>query len=244
MKKLILLLTLAVALTGCSQSAPEADSSVITDRSAEWERMLNEKDIDGIVDLYTDDARIMPPNGVTKTGKSAVREEFGAMINANLGGELRTLEAKVAGDMGYRVGTYHLNIGGVPVDTGKYIETWQRGTDGKWRISNDIWNSDNPPPAPEKPAMTHMIGIHKVGDAATWLAAWRGDDGRRKDFAANGVPHVHVMQSPDDPNLTGLVLGLADPEAFDAWLNSDAGKAAAAEDTVDMSTLQVLMEVE
>lgn len=244
MRNICLTVALSLLLSACYQSAPDDDASAITARSAQWETMLNEKDIEGLVDLYTDDARVMPPNGVMKTGKAAVREEFGAMIGANLGGELNTLEAKVAGDIGYRVGTYNLNAGGVPVDTGKYIEIWHRGSDGQWRIASDIWNSDNPPPAPEKKEMTHMMGMHKVGDPNVWLAAWRGPDGRRKDFAANGAPHVHVMQSPDDPSLTGLVIGLEDPEAFDAWLKSDAGKAAAAEDTVDMSTLQILIEVD
>ncbi len=244
MKNILLLISFALVMAGCYQNAPEADSSVITDRSTQWETMLNEQDIDGLVALYTDDARIMPPNGVMKTGKAAVREEFGAMIDANLGGELNTLEAKVAGDIGYRVGTYNLNANGVPVDTGKYIEVWHRGSDGEWRIASDIWNSDNPPAPPAKAERTHWMGMHQVGDPAVWLAAWRGEDGRRKDFAANGVPHVHVMQSPDDPNLTGLVMGIEDVDAFSAWLESDEGVAAAAEDTVDMSTLVLLKEVD
>ncbi|MGB5345659.1 MAG: hypothetical protein WBN23_05790, partial [Woeseia sp.] len=179
-----------------------------------------------------------------KMGHAAVREEFGAMIDAGITGSLTSIDSKAVGDVGYNVGTYDLQIDGDTIDTGKWIETWQRGADGTWRISNDIWNSDNPAMPTASEPMVHLVGTHKVKDAAKWLAAWRGDDGRRKDFAAHGAPYVHVMQSPDDPNLTGLIIGLKDPAAFEAWLNSAAGQAAATEDTVDMSTMKLLREVD
>lgn len=244
MKKLMLIFPVTLILSGCYQGAPQTDSSAITSRSDTWETMLNASDIDGLVALYTDDARIMPPNGVIKLGRAAVQEEFGGMIEAGLGGELTTLEARVAGDIGYHVGTYALEADGKPIDTGKFVEIWHRGSDGVWRIASDIWNSDNPAATDTKMDLTHIMGIHRVGDPEVWLAAWRGAEGRRQDFAAHGAPHVHVMQSPDDPNVTGLVIGLEDPAAFDAWLNSEEGAAAAAEDTVDMSTLVLLQEVE
>lgn len=244
MKILGLLLVGAFVSGACSQQAPAVDSSLGSANSARWASLLETGDVEGIVDLYTEDARLMPPNGTIKMGHAAVREEFGAMIDAGITGELTSLESKAVGNVAYNLGTYHLRIGGETLDEGKWVETWQRGDDGVWRISNDIWNSDYPVMPAKSSPMTHMIGTHQVKDSAKWLAAWRGEDGRRKQFAANGAPHVHVMQSPDDPNLTGLVIGLSDPAAFEAWLNSEEGKAAAAEDTVDMSTLTLLVEVD
>ncbi len=244
MHKTIWLLPLLLISVACGQSGPAGDASAIKAGSATWEKALNEGDIETIVGLYAQDAKIMPPNGVTRTGGDAVREEFGAMLAAGLGGELTSVEARAAGNIGYNIGTYRLEADGALVDTGKFVEIWHRGDDGVWRIASDIWNSDKPAAPEAKPKMTHLMGIHKVGDPGVWLAAWRGAEGRRKDFAANGAPHVHVMQSPDDPGMTGLIIGLEDPEAFDAWLNSEAGAAAAAEDTVDLSTLVLLKEVE
>lgn len=237
-------LMLALLLGACNQADMTTDTTLGSAHSAKWVSLLNAKDIDGLVALYTDDARVMPPNGPMKMGHDAVREEFGAMIDAGISGTLTSIESKALGDIGYNIGTYELQMGGDTIDTGKWIETWERGEDGQWRISADIWNSDNPVAPPESMVMTHMLGTHRVGNAEVWLAAWRGEDGRRTDFAANGAPHVHVMQSPDDPNLTGLFIGLSDPDAFEAWLNSKEGQAAAAEDTVDMSTLTLLMEVD
>lgn len=244
MRKLICLVGSVFVLSACDQGSPPADASLGSAHSATFERMLNAGDVEGLVALYTKDARVMPPNGVIKVGEAAVREEFGAMINAGMKIALTSIESRAAGDVAYNVGTYELQIGGEIIDTGKWIETWQLADDGNWRVSNDIWNSDNPAMPEAKPEMVHVMGMHKVGDPAVWLAAWAGDDGRRKDFAEHGAPHVHVMQSPDDPNLTGLVLGLSDPAAFEAWLNSEDGIAAATEDTVDLSSMVMLMEVE
>ena len=35
--------------------------------------------------------------------------------------------------------------------------------------------------------MTHVLITHEVEDADKWLAAWRGDDGRKAMFAEHGV---------------------------------------------------------
>lgn len=243
MRKLICLVGSVFVLSACDQGPPTTDASLGTAHSENWERMLNAGDVEGLVALYTKDTRVMPPNGVIKVGEAAVREEFGAMITAGMQIDLTSVESRAAGDVAYNVGTYELRMGGEIIDTGKWIETWHRGDDGTWRISNDIWNSDNPATPDAKPDMVHMMGMHMVGDPAVWLAAWAGEDGRRKDFAEHGAPHVHVMQSPEDPNLTGLIIGLEDADAFNAWLQSDEGKAAAAEDTVDMSTIKILTEI-
>lgn len=241
--KIISSLAVALLFLAACYQPPATDSSLGAAHSEKWEDLLNAGDVEGLVSLYTEDARVMPPNSPMKVGREAVREEFGAMVAAGMSGDLVSIESRAAGDIAFNIGTYELRIGDGVVDTGKWIETWERGEDGTWRISSDIWNSDNPPAKETRPEMTHIMGMHKVGDPEVWLAAWSGDDGRRKDFAANGAPHVHVMQSPDDPTLTGLVVGLTDAAAFDAWLNSDAGRQAAEEDTVDLSTMQILLEV-
>jgi hypothetical protein len=63
-------------------------------------------------------------------------------------------------------------------------------------------------------------------------------------FKANGVPHVHVLQNADDPNLTGLILGVSDMAALKAMLESEEGQAAAAEDGVKWDTVIMLTETD
>ena len=246
MKQLLTLLALFFVVTACSQAPQSTDPSVITSRSEIWETALNAGDIETLVANYTSDARVLPPNEKAASGTEAVRAAFGAMIDAGLNGSLTSMDAAVSGDIGYNVGNYTLTAGGEVVDTGKYLETWQRGADGQWRISNDIWNSDMPAAPAAMPMgngpKTHLMITHEVDDAEKWLAAWRGEDSRHKLFAENGAAHVHTFRSADNPNLTGLVIAVSDMDALNAMLASEEGMAAAAEDGVRRDTITVLGE--
>lgn len=90
--------------------------------------------------------------------------------------------------------------------------------------------------------MAHVLITHEVDDAEVWLAAWRGPDSRHKLFKDNGAKMVHTFQDPDNPNLTGLVVAVADMDKFMAMLQSDEGKAAAAADGVRADTMVLLVE--
>ena len=245
MNRFILVLFAAASIAACSDRAGSADPSEIMARSDAWEAALNAKDVDALVGLYTDDARVLAPNAGMTRGSDAVREAFGAMIDAGFSGELTSIDVQVAGDIAYNVGTYSLTAEGGVVDTGKFLETWRRGSDGQWRISNDIWNSDMPAmPHGEQDGAekTHLLITHEVDDADAWLAAWRGENSRHDLFETHGAAHVHTFVSADNPNLTGLVVSVADLDALMAMLASEEGQAAAAEDGVRMDTLVILNE--
>ena len=246
MKKILVLVPFLLTIVACGQSAPATDPSVITARSEIWETALNAGDLDTLVARYTSDARVLAPNEKAASGADAVRATFGAMIDAGLNGSLTSIDAAVSGDIGYNVGNYTLTAGGEVVDAGKYVETWQRGTDGEWRITNDIWNSDMPAAPAAMPMgdgpKTHLIITHEVDDVERWLSAWRGEDSRHALFKANGAAHVHTFTNADNPNLAGLVIAVKDMDALNAMLGSEAGMAAAAEDGVRQGTLTVLTE--
>ena len=148
MKKLLTAMALFLMIMGCNQASMSEDPSVLTAQTEAWEAALNAGDIDSIAMIYTNDARLLPPNAETAIGRDAARGIFGDMIDAGLSGDLISIEAKISGDMGYDVGTYTLMDGDTVVDTGKFLEIFHRGDDGVWRISNDMWSSDLPPPAP------------------------------------------------------------------------------------------------
>jgi ketosteroid isomerase-like protein len=229
-----------VVVVACAPPASH-ESPELAARGDAWEQNINAGDLDGLVALYTDDARLLPPNAEMAQGHDAVRASFSGMIDAGLTASLTTVEAVVAGDIGYRIGTYSLEApDGSMVDSGKFIDTW-RQVGGEWMISTDIWNSDLPAGGPTG---TTLAIAHQVGDPERWLAAWQGPDSRRALFAEHGVAQVRVFQSPENPNLTGLLVDVTDMEAFHTFLDSEAGRAAAAEDTVDFDTIQFLSEVD
>ncbi len=155
MKKLLTTLPLFLMMMGCNQTPMSADPSVLSARTEAWEAALNAKDLDSLAALYTSDARLLPPNGEMASGGDAIRTIFGGLIDAGISGDLTSVETKVSGDMGYDLGTYTFMDGDTVVDTGKFIEIFHRGDDGEWLMTNDMWSSDLPPPAPmeEDPPM-------------------------------------------------------------------------------------------
>ena len=82
--------------------------------------------------------------------------------------------------------------------------------------------------------LIHTLVLTVRAESARWTAALN---------AANGAPAVRVFQSPEDPNLTGLAIEVSDMAALSAWLESEDGAKAKAEDGVIDSTLQILAEV-
>ncbi len=230
-----------LAMIGLAACAPQGSkaSPEIAAMSEKWEEAINGGDIEALVTAYTSDCRLMPPNAPMMQGSDAVRAVFGEMIGAGITAKLDTIEAAVAADIGYRVGTYALFApDGSPVDAGKYVELWQKTAAG-WQITDDVWNSDYPADA----GKTFVNFTHKVKDSDVWLAAWSGPDSRKQMFAENGAGEVKVFMSPDDPKQFGLVVEVLDMDAMMAWLNSPEGAAAKAEDGVIDSSMTFMTEV-
>ena len=247
MKKVIFILAFALVTSACT------DTAGFTNRLGEFQAAMNAGDVEGLVDLYKEDAKIMPPNMPTMSGHDAVRELFGGMIADGVSVELESVSHDVALNTAHRVGTYKTLVNGDVVDTGRFLETWNKD-DGTWRMSNDIWNSDRPAAPPPKPkhkhekkkegmGHPHVMIMHEVADGEVWLNAWRGEDSRHELFKANGAMHVHTFQHPENPNMTGLVVAVKDMAALEAMLASEEGQAAATEDGVDLENMSVLMEV-
>jgi ketosteroid isomerase-like protein len=231
-----MVLLVMAAATACAPQDQSAELGALTDG---WENALNNGDVDGIVALYAEDCVLMPPNAELAMGQGAARGAFGGMIADGLTGELDTITATAAGGVGYHTGTYWLkDANGTIVDRGKYMEGWQK-IGGEWKIVHDIWNSDLAPFA----GATTVAITHNVKDGDHWLAAWQGEGSRHDDFARHGVANVRVFQNPEAPKKIGLLVDVADMAAFEAFLNSDEGAAAKAEDGVIDKGMGFYMEV-
>jgi ketosteroid isomerase-like protein len=236
MKKLSFIALSLILIGACAPTTPQP-SPEIGAMSESWQAAFNAGDIETLAAMYSEDARLLPPNAELSQGREAVRAAFGEMIDSGVGIELETVEAISAGELAYRLGTYHITVADEVVETGKYVETWEK-VGGEWKITNDIWNSDSP--AAGGPVMAFT---HDVEDPAVWLAAWEGADGRRQEFREHGVSGVRVFQNPEEPNRVGLLVEFSDQDAFMSWLESEQGQQAAAEDTVVMESLEIMAEV-
>jgi len=105
-------------------------------------------DIDTLLELYTDDASLLPPNDTMKRGKDAINMFYlltpreGKILDASIVSN----EIKGTGNIIYEIGEFNLTI--VPFESDatqtnrcKYITIWKH-SDGLWKIYTECWNND------------------------------------------------------------------------------------------------------
>jgi len=184
---------------------------------SEWMRAAN--DADKFSSFYATDASFYPAGAPLVKGQAAIRELFKELTAApGFGLEWTVVSSQVGagGDIGYTSGAYSLKMtrGG---ETGKYVTVWGKQADGTWKVTNDIFNG-NEPPAPPAPAP----GQHTVTAPAqlSWgpgpanmppgakLAVVSGDPSKSEPFVLRAelpagytvAPHWH----PTDEHVTVL----------------------------------------
>jgi uncharacterized protein (TIGR02246 family) len=145
-------LAAGVFLWGCSQQTAvdnrAADESAVKDQDAQWAKTAMANDLDGAVSYYTDDASILPPNAPIATGKQAIRAVWASLLNPDtvVSWEVNKAEAARSGELAYVTGAYSITAktpkGKAQEDRGKLLEVWKKQGDGKWKVVEDIFNSD------------------------------------------------------------------------------------------------------
>ena len=127
-----------------------SDAATITAGVRQLAAAFSAGDVVSLVSLFSDDAITMPPNDSACVGKDAIRSWHEiAFAEFEADAELVAEEVEVSGDWASVRGTFSMTAtppaGDLVQDTGKFIMIWKRGLDGTWKISRNIWNSDNPP---------------------------------------------------------------------------------------------------
>lgn len=96
--------------------------------------------------LYTDNARVLPPNIEPVVGKAAIQELFQSL--ADMGAKtlkLKTGSVHDFGDAAVEEGDYAFELqpegSEVMTDLGTYVVMWRRDG-GEWKLDLDIWNSN------------------------------------------------------------------------------------------------------
>ena len=143
----------ATALAGCTAATPArdvaADKAKLEADATSWFGFYAKADGDGMANLYTEDALLMPPGAPAATGRAAIKAFLGddaaKTKAAGLAIKNGTASVDVAGDMGWVSGNYTVVDGaGMAVDSGSYLSV-HKLTNGQWLYVRDIWNSDRAP---------------------------------------------------------------------------------------------------
>jgi ketosteroid isomerase-like protein len=120
---------------------------------AEVNRLFNEdvvgkRNMAALDNVYTADARILPPGGPMVAGREAIKQFWAGMIqgvNAR-SAELFSVDVMPSGDDLVEIGRALLTVETEPGATaqmeGKYVVYW-RQEDGQWKWHVDIWNMNS-----------------------------------------------------------------------------------------------------
>jgi ketosteroid isomerase-like protein len=109
------------------------------------EEVVGKRNLAALDDVYTADARILPPGGPMVTGREAIRQFWAGMIQAvnAKSAELFSVDVMPEGDGLVEIGKAVLTVETEPGTTaqmeGKYVVYWRQEA-GQWKWHVDIWN--------------------------------------------------------------------------------------------------------
>jgi hypothetical protein len=86
--------------------------------------------------------------------------------------------------------------------------------------------------------MPTVIGYHDVKNTDHWLKSPK----REEFFGPLGVTNIPTFVNPENPTRVGVLMDVADMDAFVAAMQTEAGAEALAYDGVLPETLVILVE--
>ncbi|HEY8121302.1 MAG TPA: DUF4440 domain-containing protein [Myxococcota bacterium] len=153
-------LALALACAEPKPAAPSADDvrAAIETQNRSFGETVRARDAAAIGALYAEDGAALPPGGAVVSGRAALAQFWGGVLESGIASVVLTTEEVVyaGGDTASEVGSAVLSAAdGSVADEGKYIVLWKQTPEG-WRMYRDIWNSSRAPapPADATPAAT------------------------------------------------------------------------------------------
>ena len=129
----------------------KTEGDALMQLSRDWSAKAATAPVDDWIDLWADDAVVMPPGVPPIRGKAAIRQyvEGAAKIPGfQIRWEPETVFVSQSGDLAYmierNVATFNDSQGNPVTTYGKVVTVWRKGTDGSWRNVVDIWNETPP----------------------------------------------------------------------------------------------------
>jgi ketosteroid isomerase-like protein len=133
----------------------QALEQLLRDLDTKWAKAAATKDVEQTIAFYSDDAVVFPPNATSAATKEAIRNGWKEMFASSgfvINWQPTRVQVAKSGGMAWVSGTYELTMNdanGKPSnDRGKYLEVWEKQTDGNWKCTADMWNSNLAPSSP------------------------------------------------------------------------------------------------
>ena len=142
----------AVLFSGDPTLAADMDKNAkaLAALDEDWSKAAVKRDVDRVASFYAEDAIVYPPNAPVAIGRPAAKKVWASYFaDPTFLISWKTVNAGVSksGDLGFTAGTYEASFKGpdgkMVSEKGKYLTTWKKDKDGKWKASHDIWNTDS-----------------------------------------------------------------------------------------------------
>jgi ketosteroid isomerase-like protein len=121
----------------------------IRDIDARYAQAFNSRDLASLVALHTSNALLLGPDSPAERGGQAVEEGLKELLDAGWKNvEFGSVQIGSSVDLGYHVGTLAVDVpkegGSFHRATGKFLDIYQPGEDGSWKIHVTMFNFDAP----------------------------------------------------------------------------------------------------
>ena len=126
-------------------SSLETVRDALTSICQEFKKSIEQGDLRNIGNLYTEDAKILPPNMDMLEGRDSIQTFWQRASEMGIKSyQPEILEVEYSGNLGFFVGKYILygNENKI-INKGKFITVF-KNIDGEWRVYRDIFNSSIP----------------------------------------------------------------------------------------------------
>ena len=146
-------------MTGSPGGAPppaarpsqEALRASLTQAELDFAAATAARGVDGWVEAFAENGRLLNANGVVVQGKAAIRANMmGPLAKVKLTWWPTLVEVAPEGDMGFTHGPYEVKVPDAQgklklVSHGAYLTVWRRQPDGAWKVVADFGSEDKTP---------------------------------------------------------------------------------------------------
>jgi uncharacterized protein (TIGR02246 family) len=140
----VLTMLLVLALTACDRQPAKVFPETAV---RQWEDARNSRDADAMAEVYTEDAKVLPPDAPVVEGRAAIRTFFRNLFEARPEpADFDEREIVVLGNYTWRQGIYSVPLADGSIEYGKFIQLWKR-EGGDWKLHRSMWSPNGPPVA-------------------------------------------------------------------------------------------------
>lgn len=122
------------------------EMTIVENANAAWNNAFNSKDIDALVELYSNSAVLSPGNGEFLTGHEEIKGLFKSFIDGGMNSHtLEVVKVEAFDDVIYQVAKWSVKgpeVDGMkPIFTGITTNVLNKTAENKWLVKSHVWNA-------------------------------------------------------------------------------------------------------